>query len=200
MEEPNHNPASPNISDQHLDRLLDAALARYVAAEPRAGLDQRILANLRAERAQAPSPAWWKWSLVAAAAAALIVAALAWRSGRQSRPVITNDAPTTVRGSEKSIPQLAQQDRGAKHFSKRAPARRVAADPLPVAVAAMNPRLEVFPSPQPLSKQEKLLASYVSEYPGPAALIAEARMEALQRDQAEDLRNSSINNGDSGWQ
>ena len=31
-----------------LDRALDAALAKYTSVEPRAGLDERILANLRA--------------------------------------------------------------------------------------------------------------------------------------------------------
>ena len=35
-----------------LDRDLDAALAKYAAVEPRAGLEDRVLANLRAERGQ----------------------------------------------------------------------------------------------------------------------------------------------------
>ncbi len=34
-----------------LDRMLDAALAKYAAAEPRAGLEARVLANLRARDA-----------------------------------------------------------------------------------------------------------------------------------------------------
>lgn len=48
--------------------------------------------------------------------------------------------------------------------------------------AAAIPRLDVFPSPQPLSEQEKIMASYVAEYPEQAALIARARMDALRRD------------------
>jgi hypothetical protein len=45
--------------------------------------------------------------------------------------------------------------------------------------------LDQFPSPQPLSEQEKILANYVAKYPEHAALIAEARMEALRRDEEE---------------
>jgi hypothetical protein len=54
-------------------------------------------------------------------------------------------------------------------------------------VIAASPKLDQFPSPQPLSKQEKILANYVTEYPEHAALIAEARMEMLRRDQEEEL-------------
>ena len=44
-----------------LDRELDAALAQYGAGEPRAGLEQRVLTNLRAERKKIASRTWWRW-------------------------------------------------------------------------------------------------------------------------------------------
>jgi hypothetical protein len=59
--------------------------------------------------------------------------------------------------------------------------------PQPV-VAASAPKLDQFPSPQPLSEQEKILASYVAEYPEHAVLVAQARAEALLRDQEEEER------------
>jgi hypothetical protein len=55
------------------------------------------------------------------------------------------------------------------------------------AVASANPKLDQFPSPQPLSEQEKLLENYVAKYPERAVLLARARFEALQRDQLEEM-------------
>ena len=37
-----------------------------------------------------------------------------------------------------------------------------------------------------MSEQEKILASYVAQYPEHAALIAEARSEALRKDRREE--------------
>jgi hypothetical protein len=52
---------------------------------------------------------------------------------------------------------------------------------------AINPKLSQFPSPQPLSEQERLLENYVAKYPERAVLLARARLEALQRDQLEEM-------------
>jgi hypothetical protein len=54
-------------------------------------------------------------------------------------------------------------------------------------VAAANPKLDVFPSPLPLSEQERILAAYIARYPEQAAVVAEARMEDL-RQEAEERR------------
>jgi hypothetical protein len=53
-------------------------------------------------------------------------------------------------------------------------------------VAESAPKLAQFPSPQPLSEQEQILASYVARYPDSAALVAEARAAALQQDLEEE--------------
>jgi hypothetical protein len=50
---------------------------------------------------------------------------------------------------------------------------------------ASGPKLDVFPSPLPLSEQEKLLATYVGQYPEHAALVAEARMADLRHEAEE---------------
>ena len=67
-------------SGEELDRVLDAALAKYAAVEPRTGLEERVLANLRSA-APSANGTWWRWSFAAAAAAVLLIAlTLAWRS------------------------------------------------------------------------------------------------------------------------
>jgi hypothetical protein len=52
-------------------------------------------------------------------------------------------------------------------------------------IAAAGPKLDSFPSPLPLSEQEIILASYVAEDPEQAALVAEARMDALRQQDEE---------------
>jgi hypothetical protein len=50
------------------------------------------------------------------------------------------------------------------------------------------PKSEQFPSPQPLSEQEKLLASYVERFPEHAVLVARAQAQLEQRDHEEEMR------------
>jgi hypothetical protein len=42
-----------------------------------------------------------------------------------------------------------------------------------------------------LSEQEKILESYVANYPEHAALIAQAREDALRRDMAEEMKDAA---------
>src|ERR1700730_19014571 len=80
-----------------LDRELDAALAQYGAAEPRAGLEQRVLTNLQAERENIASRTWWRWPVTVALAAAVTIAvgaSLMWKPARTS-PVVSVDRPAT---------------------------------------------------------------------------------------------------------
>ena len=180
-----------------LDRALDAALAKYAAVEPRAGLEDRVLANLQAERAQVPDRAWWQWGVAGALAAVVVIAlALAWRSGKPSRPVVARHSPAMTEAA-KDPARLVASNSGAgsnkRHPQASTEARRRTANHVrqeTIVAANSNfnqpkldqPKLDQFPSRQPLSEQEKLLQSYVAEYPEKAVLIARARSEALQRD------------------
>jgi Zn-dependent M16 (insulinase) family peptidase len=62
-------------------------------------------------------------------------------------------------------------------------------------VTASGPKLDRFPSPQPLSDQEKLLASYVADDPHHAVLIARAQAELEKRDHEEEMREMNANEG-----
>ena len=53
---------------------------------------------------------------------------------------------------------------------------------------AGNPKLAQFPSPQPLSEQERILASYVADDPQRARLIARVISEGLRQDQLEEMQ------------
>lgn len=174
-----------------LDRELDVALAKYAAIEPRAGLEDRVLANLRAGSGRTAERWWRRWSVASAAvaiAAVLIVATtLAWRSGTRRAPLIAHHNPSTSGPSMKETGRQVASNRGENGDHQPAPgptSRRAHA----VTVASAPPKLDRFPSPQPLSEQEKILASYVEKYPEQAVLLARARTEALRQDQLEEMK------------
>jgi hypothetical protein len=176
-----------------LDSTLDAALAKYAAVEPRAGLEGRVLANLRAGGGREERRWWWRWSVASAAVAitaVLIVATtLAWRSGTRRAPPIAHH-PSTSGPRVKETGQVAS-NRGENSDHQPAPGpttRRVTHHAHAMIVASAPPKLDRFPSPQPLSEQEKILASYVEKYPEEAVLLARARTEALRQDQLEEMK------------
>jgi hypothetical protein len=175
-----------------LGRELDAAVAKYAAAEPRAGLEERILENLRAEKTHARDRAWWGWAIAGAMAIIVVMVALAWRSVRPSQPMVANRPKATVHDSEEPRTQVTADENSPIHKEARAPIRGAIARPTKTsAVSGNNPKLDQFPSPQPLSEQEKILARYVNQYPEHASLIAQARMEMLRRDREEELRETT---------
>ena len=91
-----------NSEDKKLtaEQWLDDALAHYSAAEPRAGLETRILANLEAHVSQRRR----RWILAVAASAAVVVFAMLIANVRGSRQDIPNNVARQAPPSEiKSI-------------------------------------------------------------------------------------------------
>jgi hypothetical protein len=175
-------------SRDELDSTLDAALAKYATAEPRVGLEERILANLRTVETRTGDRVWWNWGIATALAFVLVVAAaLAWRWSMHPPIVKLPPVPTSPVSTE------AKRNPGT---SPEKAARRKVRHPMEHGVVAAKPKLDVFPSPLPLSEQEKILAIYVAQYPDHAALVAEARMDALR--QQDEERRRMVAGQDSG--
>jgi hypothetical protein len=178
-------------SRDELDSTLDVALAKYAAAQPRVGLEERILANLRTVETRAGDGVWWNWGIATALAFVLIVAAaLAWR--RSMHPPIVKQTPVPT----SPVSTEAKHHERNPGISPEKAMRRKARHPMEHGVVAAKPKLDVFPSPLPLSEQEKILAIYVAQYPQHAALVAEARMDALR--QQEEERRRTVSGQDSG--
>jgi len=184
-----------------LDRELDAALANYATVEPRAGLEQRVLTNLQAEREKMRSRAWWRWPVTVLLAAAVTIAvgvSLMWRSAKTSPVVSVDRPPTKVQSGGQDGALLAGDVRNPPPLISSARRKPTSRDRRRQPTVAAGPKLEQFPSPQPMSEQEEILASYVAQYPEHAALIAEARTEALKKDRKEEQETgASTGNGDS---
>jgi hypothetical protein len=178
-------------SHDETDDALDAALAKYAAAEPRVGLEERILANLRAVETRAAGGGRWNWRIATALAVALIVAAaLAWRWSMHPPIVKQTPVPTSPVATDASHHEKKSGTSVEKAM------RRKVQHPMEREVVAAQPKLDVFPSPLPLSEQEKILAIYVAQFPEHAALVAEARMDALR--QQDEERRSMMAGQDSG--
>jgi hypothetical protein len=183
-----------------LDRELDAALAKFTAVGPRTGLEDRILANLRAEQKRAMEHSRWRWPVMAALAVVIVVSvSIVWRSGK-SAPNTAAYIPITAESAGQSATQVANNNgSGSIRPHEMGSGRRLKSGAVhPATVVAPVPKLEHFPSPQPLSDQEAILVRYITNYPQHAALIAQARTEALSRDRAEEMRDGAhASDGDS---
>ena len=167
-----------NRANDDLDRALDAALAKYSAVEPRAGLEDRVLANLRTEQSRETTHNWWRWTLAAVLATAVVVAvAMGWRSSRPIQPVIANHPPTETQNPPEPERQAVNHGENAVPSPHHRTVRRTITHQSN-AVAAANPKLDQFPSPQPLSEQERALARYVRDFPQEAELIARMQEES----------------------
>ena len=159
-----------NQRDTFLDQLLDASLARYARVEPRPGLEERLLAGVRAEPSR---PLWlrWAWLPATAGAVALIVVGALVLSERRA-PV--PPAPRVARTAE--APTAVAPSPAAKETAPVVPAKTAprATRPTPASLATL-PRRQEFPSASPLSEQEQLLLRYVQRTPREELLTAAFR-------------------------
>lgn len=175
----------PNDKDreQLADKWLDAALKQYGDAEPRAGLESRILARVRATDQQFAFR--WQWP-VGAAVAALLVAAIIlvgrWH-GQATLDAAANRPSIPIQAHPLNPASSAANNlTKARRAQRRVVARRPEAD---------APRLDQFPSPQPLSKQEEMLATYVTQFPHEAVMVARAQTEIRKQGELEMQKYSS---------
>jgi hypothetical protein len=148
-----------------IDDMLDSLLASYSSAEPRPGLETRILANLREAEKEA-AHGWWnfKW-LWAGAVAAAIVMALVLIGGRHrieppTHVIVKTSQPAPQPGIQTHAP-AKREETARVHRRKPSTAPRAQQN----ATLALSERPAVFPTPTPLSEQEKLLLSYLAGTP-----------------------------------
>jgi len=156
-----------------LDGMLDAALGKYAAVEPRSGLEHRILVNLRSEQGKSPARSWWRWSAAGVVAALIvIVAALAWKANRQTKSVAQQHAPAPIL---RVMSASAGSAEGAGPLPGVRTVRANAQRNHPAAMASNGPKLGRFPSPEPLTPEELALVRYARQFPQDAVMIASAQ-------------------------
>jgi len=167
--------------NRRLEEWLDGALKRYGEGEPRLGLENRILARLHAEPARRSR--WW-WPILAATAAAALIAGI-----RVSEDLKEVPAPPSAKAvSAPAISKTRDEKQIAIKVGRRHE-RQISARELTKSVEptqAPPVKTDQFPSPAPLSEQEKMLARYVREHYEQAVLIARAQTELRKRDALEE--------------
>ncbi len=131
-----------------MEDLLEASLDRHYRAEPRAGLEARILAGV-AERERAGRRRWL-WTF-ATATAAVVVAVIALHDlHRRPAPVPTPSQTAAPKPQPPVAFTFSQPKPSAPHTTRKHLRR----------VAGGQSRPAQFPTPRPLTEQEKLLLVY----------------------------------------
>jgi hypothetical protein len=151
------------------DQVLDDALAEYRDAEPLAGLEDRVLQRLQLQ-AERRRNVWWRWSAIAAAAAALAVPAwIGWgdRTQHVSAPSVVGKRMPPIEGRS---PQAEAHATRQLPVIKRTPVARTASPHVPIVVATQlsNKHLPMrgqFPSPAPLKPEERMLLALAKTHP-----------------------------------
>ena len=165
---------NPEEREKLADQFLDAALKQYSAAEPRPGLETRILANLAMATPHRPFAfpriAW-------AAIAAFALLAITFGIWQHRRPVQTAHAPAVF---VPSVPAPLPPPPAAPIQTTQpvALATRRHKVPLPKPPVQEAMRQDQFPSPQPLSDDERLLLTYLRTTPREEVLVVLAQLQA----------------------
>lgn len=157
-------------NDRFVDELLNSAMAHHRDEEPRTGLEGRILAHVRATASErsAARKAWRLWAAAAATAAVLALVAIhAANHVHQSVPQASQAANTApVASPTESLNINSEPAPTAASVTK-------AVEPIQIARRVRKPLRHVeehrwpsqFPTPAPLSPEQRALVQYVRETP-----------------------------------
>ena len=170
--------------DGYLDDLLDRSLARYGRVEPRQGLEERLLIQVRSAKQVQKRKSRWVWYLApaAVAAAALLFMVIPWKDSEPAHsgtpvaaaeppavgipPVETAVKPSAAQvapsaGGASLVDAIAKQPVSTRALSGAHSASSVAvkkrARPVVLTAETSRPRRDIFPTPEPLSEVDRLL-------------------------------------------
>jgi hypothetical protein len=159
----------PDERERFTDELLDATLRQYGSVTPRAGLEQRLLAGVRAIESAATAPRRWQWvALAAAASLAVALGIYVAVPSEETQPATPSaQAPDVTKPVERpAVP--------TEEGTKPAPRRTLAKGAPP---RALQPKLDVFPAPAAISEQERLALYYARRAPAEVLVAAAAAVE-----------------------
>jgi hypothetical protein len=148
-----------------LDLLIDSAVSDYGA--PQAGLEARILARI-AEETKSKKQRWLPWTFALPVAAGVLLLLLLSGHKRTEPPLAAHRQIPAAQGTDVASAGagLSTLPRPARNTGGRAPLSRmrVRKDRGSEKAIAL-PKLDVFPTPQPLSREEQQLVAFVSSAP-----------------------------------
>lgn len=150
-------------SRNKLDRLLDSALADYADPGPDSGLESRILSGIPTETHATPRHRRLAWAIALPAAAILLLfirISHPWTHRTSTMPQqanVSHRSTPFIATVNHPRPQVAQTRNSDALLQKDRPRHKaLAARPVPL------PKLDLFPTPQPLTPQERALVDFAS--------------------------------------
>ncbi len=176
------------------DALLDDALRSYSGAEPRFGLEERIVRRVRVEGGAPRRVAWFRrwYALMPAAAGALVLLVVVLvRFGHQS---LQSDPAMPARPG----PQVAKV--APAPVTPMAPARMEPVTRRAVKRTALVkeavPKRPMFPDSAPMTDEERALVRLVTSYPQQAAaMVKETPERGIEPLHFEAIRIEPLKNG-----
>ena len=148
------------MGNDELDKILDTALASYSQEEPQPGLHDRVLSRIRAA-GESRKFAWLPWAMAVPIFACILFLVVTLWSKRGLAPKASKPAPI---------------------IAKAVPAPPVPMETVRVAVRRQKPKRfrfpkrEQFPTPTPLTAEERALLAFIARSPKQAQkLLADAR-------------------------
>jgi hypothetical protein len=144
-------------NNDDLDRMIDSALAGYSSAQPLAGLEERVLNRVRLSARRRVIA----WAVAGAVVASVMVAAIFVRMPRAPAPASHDVARLQTPGPSLPVPVKEEPRVAPKHRRGRIATMR-AEPPRPL------PKLEQFPSPMPITAEERALLAFVKHHPAEA--------------------------------
>ncbi|MDQ6676821.1 MAG: hypothetical protein M3Z09_05945 [Acidobacteriota bacterium] len=135
--------------NRDLDKLIDQALSTYSVGEPRAGLEERVLARVRQDRHRPFRFPLWAWVIPALGCMALVLTT--WHNTPPRAVTIRGARPPEIHIADPVIPVSR-------------PRRHSASKPK----LARAPQLSTFPSPRSLTPEERSLLAFVNREPATA--------------------------------
>lgn len=150
-------------SHDNLDRLIDGALAGYSNAEPLAGLEGRVLNRVRVKLAMRRRV--FAWAVAFAAVASVVVVGIVIRTERH----VAVPKPAEIVQAKPALPTAVT--RLPRVMPKRVSVKR-SGRPKPL------PKLEQFPSPAPLTAEERALVALAQQDPEELGKFAEMERQS----------------------
>ena len=176
------------------ERLVDGALARALAPkqiEPRQGFEKRLLAGIAA---QPERRAWWRWVWVPTLAAAAVLAIVTgMRLTRRPVPVIDTHR-TTAPAEQPVVTARVPVEPAHAPVVRKKHVRRVQPHVEQARATPPLPKQDVFPTPVPVTDQERLLRALVRRRPQQAREIAD--QQETDRQQIQKYLESGVPSGE----
>lgn len=176
--------------EDEFDGLLNEALREVREAEPRMGLEGRVLAGVRAA-GEERKLGWWKWVAVAAVVVMIVLGVGVRHASKEevvvtrpekveeARPVesATGPAKPTERVEPSVVKAVGSQKQRRTVQSKNVVRSKREGKPDPTVMAAAR---APFPTPVPLTDEEKALRRWAAARPEVMVKLNEEPKEAVE--------------------